>query len=527
MGRIFEHQEIINTPEAKGMRTLPSSRGVVVNFSELKAKRENRLKTPHQVPGGRELGAISFSKLKSQALTNRVPAYPAELFQFDSQGFSAGSAGEDTFAPGLVADFAGLDDSNWTPPDSQIAVGPEHVLAAVNATFSIFDKFGAQLLRRTLADVFARLVEDAIIYNPKVLYDQFRGCWVMAACARSFDLQRSWFLLAYSKTDDPLGDWRIWALDAGHNGLIRTTYWPESLGLAVDNSLLYLTANMFSGHGEFVYSKLRVLNIREIEIGSVVHGWDFWQLRNADGSPAFGVQPAVNLRAAGAQYLLNAVADGQGVTLWAVTQQMRQAPVLTRRFVPTANYHLPPEAHQHSTGIEIGIGDTRLVNVVFRHGLLWAAHTVAANWGDATNTSAIHWMQINPRAGCVTQQGIYGSPRRHYFCPAVMVDGEANMLMVFNRVSDYETPSICFTGRRAADEIGMLQPSELLMHSPTSAFCQWSNFNGAAIAPDESEVWVISQYVATECDLPTWIGAISYADDPKAVESYSIQPVYA
>ncbi|MBL8187729.1 MAG: hypothetical protein JNK38_06960 [Acidobacteria bacterium] len=524
MGRIFEHQEIINTPEAKGMRTLPSSRGVVVNFSELKAKRENRLMTPHQVPHGREVGIANFFKLKSQALTNQAPAYPAELLQFDSP---ITNELDDVSSLGLTADFAGLDDSNWTPPDCQIAVGPNHVLAAVNATFAVFDKFGAQLLRRTLADVFARLVEDAIIYNPKVLYDQFHGGWVMAACARSFDSQRSWFLLAYSKTENPLGDWRVWALDAGCEGLIKTAYWPDSLGLAVDNSLLYLTANMFSGQGEFVYSKLRILNLREVEIGSVVHGWDFWQLRNADGSPAFGIQPAVNLRAAGAQYLLNSTSGGQGFTQWTVTQPMRQAPVLTRRFVPTAAYHLPPDAHQHSTGVEIEIGDARLVNVVFRHGLLWAAHTVAANWGDATNTAAIHWVQINPRAGCVIQQGIYGAPRRHYFCPAVMVDGEANLVMVFNRVSEYETPSICFTGRRAADESGMLHPSELLMRSPASAFCQWSNFNGAAIAPDESEIWVISQYVATETDLPTWIGAIRFVEEAETADGFPAQTVYA
>ncbi|MEK7829571.1 MAG: hypothetical protein AAB401_00715, partial [Acidobacteriota bacterium] len=478
MGRVIEHQEIINTPEAKGMRTLPSPRGILVNFIDLRAWRESRLVSPHSVPGGRECRSADFAKLKAMAYSNRVLTCDKEWLQLDTQtvGVSEGN-----LSPRIVADFAGLDDSNWTPPDSQIAVGPNHLVAAINATFAVFDKRGGELLRRTLADLFGRLVEDAIIYNPKVLYDQFRGCWVMAACARSVDSQRSWFLLAFSDGGDPLGEWRLWALDAGYDGLLKTAYWPESLGLAVDNTLLYLTANMFNGQGEFVYSKLRVLNIREIQIGGVVHGWDFWQLRNADGSPAFGVQPAVNLRAAGAQYLLNATSDGQGMTLWAVTQPMRQSPRLMRRFVPTANFHTPPDAHQLSTGVEIGLGDTRLVNVVFRHGLLWTAHTVAANWGDATNTAAIHWMQINPRAGCVTQQGIYGLPRRHYFCPAVMVDGEANMLMVFNRVSDYETPSICFTGRRAADENGLLQPSELLMCSSTSAFCEWSNFNGIAI----------------------------------------------
>lgn len=524
MGKVLEYQEIINTPEAKGMRTLPSSRGVVINFNELKARRESRLPTPHTVPLGHEHAPATYSQLKAQARNNPLLACERQLLQLDPQ-----TIGEprDDLSVQLLTDFAGLDDANWTPPDSQLAVGPNHLIAAVNATFAIFDRRGGELLRRTLADVFGRLVDDAIIYNPKVLYDQFRSSWVMAACARSVDSQRSWFLLAYSEGENPLEKWRIWALDAGYDGSLNTSYWPEGLGLSVDNSLLYLTANMFNGQGEFVYSKLRILNIREIQIGSVVHGWDFWQLRNADGSPAFGVQPAINLRAAGAQYLLNATSDGQGMTLWAVTQPSRQSPRLMRRFVQTTNFHLAPDAQQLSTGIEIGLGDTRLVNVVFRHGLLWAAHTVAANWAEATNTAAIHWVQVNPRAGCITQQGIYGSPRRHYFCPAVMVDGEGNMLMVFNRVSDHETPSICFTGRRAADENGFLQSSELLMYSPTSAYCEWSNFNGAAIAPDEPDVWIISQYIATDSDWPTWIGAISYAEpDQQMVDHFPGQIVY-
>src|SRR5207237_644463 len=146
---------------------------------------------------------------------------------------------------------------------------------------------------------------------------------------------------------------------------------------------------------------------------------DFWQLRNADGSLVFGLQPALNLRAAGAQYLLNATPDGQGITQWTVTYPMRQAPTLARRFISTAEYKLAPDARQVANQVEIGVGDTRLVNVVFRHGLLWMAHTVVASWGNATNTSAIHWLQINPRAGCLTQQGVYGRPHEHYFCPAV------------------------------------------------------------------------------------------------------------
>ncbi|MEP7338358.1 MAG: hypothetical protein ABI977_11540 [Acidobacteriota bacterium] len=525
MGRIFEPHEIINTREAKGMRTLPSSRGVNVNFSEIRAKRESQLQTPHPTPNGREVNVADFIRLKSKALSTPGAALAPELSQIDPQ--KEGEAASLDSAR-LVADFAGLDDANWTPPDSQIAAGPDHLLAAVNATFAVFDKKGRQLLRRTLADLFSRLVEDALIFNPKLIYDQFRGVWLIAACARSFDAQRSWFLLASSQSGNPLGDWWLWALDAGSDSLSETSHWPEGLGLAVDNSQLYLTANMFTTSGEFAYAKLRVLNIKEMQSGGVLHGWDFWQLRNSDGSLAFGLQPALNLRAAGAQYLLNATPDGQGLTQWTITQPMRQAPALARRFIPTAQYHLAPDARQVTGKIEVGIGDSRLVNVVFRHGLLWTAHTVAANWDDVANTAAIHWLQVNPRAGCITQQGFYGAPREHYFCPAVMVDGEGNMLLVFNRVNEHEPPSLRFTGRQAADESGLLQASELLLLSSASASCDWSNFNGAAVAPDDSEVWLIGQYVATASDWPTWIGAVTFSEpDDGANVPYSNQSIYA
>lgn len=523
MGRIFEHQEVINTPEAKGMRTLPSSRGVSIKFGDLKAKRELRMHLPHPVPSGRELHLKEFSSIKTDLSSGKAVSSPWNLLQIDPQ---AVGESEDSSVPRLVTEFAGLDDSNWTPPDSQIAVGPNHLIVTINSAFAIMDKFGCQFMRRTLADVFARFVEDAIIYSPKVIYDQFHGSWLMTACARSVDWRRSWFLIAYSQTDDPLGNWRLWAVDAGCDGANKTSHWPEGLGVSVDNTQLYLTANMFNAQGEFAYAKLRILNIREIQLGGVIHGWDFWQLRNADGSPAFGIQPAVNLRPAGAQYLLNTMRDGKGLTQWTVTRPMRQAPTLTRRFIPTGQFHLPPDIVQPN-GDTTAIGDARLSNVVFRHGLLWTAHTVAANWGNKINRAAIHWVQINPRAGCVTQQGIYGSPHQNYFCPAVMVDGEGNMLLVFNRNSDNEQPAIRYTGRRSADENGLLQASELLLLSSASASREWSNFSGAAMMPDDTEVWIIGQYAATETDWPTWIGAVSYAEcEQQERDRYSSQLIY-
>lgn len=528
MGRMFECQEIINTPEAKGARIASATRGVNLNLRDLRTRNGAPLEAPRPAPNGRSQLPDDYAWLKSKAASDPEVAQMSRLLQCDPQAEDTLDAFQSRYqSPRLSADFAGLDDANWTPPNGQLAAGPEHLLVAVNSSLAVFDRTGAQLLRCRLEEVFTSLIGEAEVFNPKVLYDQFRSGWVLAACARNAETGHAWLLLAISQSANPLGDWWLWAFDAGADGAVKTPYWADGLGLAVDDTTLYLTANMFNGQGQFVYAKLRVLSKKELLLGGMPHGWDFWQLRNADGSPAFGLQPALNLRAAGAQYLLNAVSDGQGLTQWTITQPSRQSCILSRRFVSTVPYHFAPNARQAAIQRELETGDTRLTNVIFRHGLLWTAHTVAANWGAGASVTAIHWLQINPRAGCVMQQGFYGAPRSHYFCPAVMVDGEGNMLLVFNRASETEPPSLRFAGRCAPDAPNLLQASELLQRSLVADVADWSVASGVAIAPDESEMWLIGQYAPTEYDWATWIGAVTYAEaEDTNPDLYEEHPIF-
>jgi hypothetical protein len=268
---------------------------------------------------------------------------------------------------------------------------------------------------------------------------------------------------------------------------------------------------MFDDEGRFAYAKIRTLNKREVASGGVLHGWDFWNLRNANGSAVFGLQPALNLGATGTQFLLNATNDGKGMTLWTIAQPQRMPPLLSRRAITTAEYHIAPNATLPLSGREIETGDARLTNVVFRNGLLWAAHTVRANWGGEENVAAIHWLQINPHTGSVTQQGIFGTPHHHYFCPALMVDRHNRMLLVFNRTGQTEYPAIRFTGRRASDKPNTLQSSALLKQSPVPGGKVWSACSGASLDPSGSDFWIIGQYSVAENEWATWIGETTYA----------------
>ncbi len=504
MARQLDRQEILITPEGKAKRCLPTERGRSINVSSLIARRQVGLKQTNLLPTGHFDPPAHYSTRKQEAQTTKQAIRDPRQLQADENRFDQAMV-----EPGLQLKtvFAGLDDTEYAPPDCQMAAGPDHLVVAVNASWAVFDKTGRQLLRRNFADLFEPLADNPLIFRPRVVYDQFRGAWVMAACAISQDFKRSWFFLAASHGGDPLGEWWIWAIDS-RSDESQANLHPDSLGLAVDQTSVYLTANMFAGQGQFSYARLRIIAKTDLANGGMLHGWDFWQLKNYDGSPCFGLEPALNLRAPEGQFLLNATNDGQGLTLWKVTQRPRQAPTLSRKFMPTVPFQLAPGARQQKIEAEIETGDIRICQPVYRHGQIWVAHSVAVNWEGEENSAAIQWFQINPKAGYVINQGVFGAPDYHYFCPAITIDQAGNMVMVFNRVGENDPPAICYTARFVTDTADRLRPSAELLQSSMAGACQWSATSAAAIAPEGNLLWLMGQYVATENDWATWIGAI-------------------
>lgn len=505
--------EIISTPESKGMRIQVSAKPVVITAANLPGRLEFQLNEQRPEPIGHYETEEHYRKLKREALTQSPATRRTRNQQADVQPADPALILQSLRLP---ADSVGIQDSGWAPPDGCMAVGPAHLLVAVNAACAVFDKSGKQVLFAELQDWFAPVAPQAEILNAKVIFDHQRGCWLMAACARSKDKTRSWFLLTVSQTADPQGQWWVWALDVNHEAALKAGLWAEGLGLAVDNSAIYLTANLFDLQSRFAYAKIRILYKREVYTGASLHGWDFWDLRNSNGTPAFGLQPAHNFGPTDQQYFLNALPDGRGLAQWCVAHALRVPPQLSRRQLLTLEYRMAPNAALPNSQVEVETGDTRLCNVIYRNGSLWTGHTVSANWGGDTNVAAIQWFQINPLTGSIIQQGVYGTPHAHYFRPAVMVDRHNRVMLVFNRTGETDFPAIRFTGRRASDRPNTLQASALLKQSPVPGGKVWSACSGAALDPNGSDFWIIGQYTIGHNEWATWIGETTYA--PRATD---------
>jgi hypothetical protein len=419
-------------------------------------------------------------------------------------------------APGVAASFEGIAATGWLPPDCTMAVGPDHVLLAVNSSLAIHAKSGgAALLAQTLTAWFANVAQGLTIFDPKALYDQHAGRWVLLAVAFAESPNRSVFLLSVSTGSDPLGGWRNYSLDAMVDGSTATTNWADYPGLGVDNHALYLTANMFAFNGGFKYAKLRVVPKAGPYSGGAAPFTDFVRLKDADGQFSFTVTPCHTFGAPQEQYLVNSgFPSSNKLTLWRLTNPTG-APVLTRSTVAVSAYSLPPDAVQKGGGTPLNSGDVRIQHAVFRGDSVWTALTTAHNWGSGGNKASIHWFQIRGATATLVQEGVFGSSSKHLFYPAACPDNNGNMIMVFSRSGTAEFAQVRYTGRQSADALGRLQTSRLLKAGSANYRAldsggrnRWGDYAGVASDPNNPRVvWFYSMVAAAGNQWATRVGS--------------------
>lgn len=471
-----------------------------------------------------------FRSLKEKAKRVRLPVGSATHSKDSGQKAeiaTLGVVGLETLAPQLAAappagtpspttNFAGISATGWIPPDCTMTIGPSHVLLSVNSTVAIYAKSGgAALLQRTLTVWFSNVIQGATIFDPKVLYDQHAGRWVLLAVAVAQNPNRSAYLLSVSTSSDPLGQWRNYSLNAMVNGTSTTNNWADYPSLGVDSHALYITSNQFAFGGDFQYAKIRVVPKAGPYSGGVATFFDFIGMRNPDNSLAFTIQPCHTFGAPQVEYLINSMfPSGNSLTIWRIAPSGASFS-LTRTSAATAAYSLPPNAVQKGNNDPLNSGDVRVLNAVFRGDSIRCALTTAHSWVAGSSQAAIHWFQIRAAGPALVQQGVFGAARTHYFYPACCPDNNGNMIMVFSRASENEFGSVYYTGRRATDPLGALQKSALLKAGVANYVAKdsggrnrWGDYAGVASDPANVRVvWFYSLFSSALNTWGTWVGS--------------------
>jgi hypothetical protein len=422
-------------------------------------------------------------------------------------------------APTLTRSFEGIGQTAWRPPDPTMAVGPNHVLVAVNTDLAGYSKGGTLLFRwANMTTLFGPVLPSgASLFDPRLAYDHYAQRWIVVVDARRPTPAGSWIMVAVSQGPDPAGAYWVWALDATLDGSSPTSNWADYSMLGFDTQAIYISSNMFAFNGGFQYAKLRILRKAELYAGGVgpnhaIRWHDFWNLRNPDNSMAFTVQPAAHFRGLGGNppaYLVNAIwPSSNTLTLWTLSNPIALwvggTASLSRVAVACRSYELPPQARQPGTNVRLATNDTRLLNAVYQNAgggqRLWTCQTSAHTWsGDSEARCVVQWYEIDVPSQAVVQQNRYGAIGRYYFFPDIQTDLARNAYVVFSRSSDSEFGQLRQTGRRVGDAANDLQGS-VLVKAGEGIYTggRWGDYFGIGRdGGDSSTVWMYGQYADT------------------------------
>jgi len=190
--------------------------------------------------------------------------------------------------------FDAIGPNDLTPPDTNISVGPNHVIVVTNDDWAIYDRNGNEQYR---VDIQTFLGTSDFMFDPRTVYDPWNGRFLILYLRSrgSNSSQGSWWTLMISDDSNPHGTWWIYNFNARLDGSNDVNQWVDFPHLGYDHEAVYLSGNMYNVGGGFRYAKVRILWKNQIYNAASAPWYDFWSLP-ATIAPAQGYRVLISPR---------------------------------------------------------------------------------------------------------------------------------------------------------------------------------------------------------------------------------------
>ncbi|HZU95892.1 MAG TPA: hypothetical protein VFF73_04230, partial [Planctomycetota bacterium] len=412
-------------------------------------------------------------------------------------------------APPLGASFLGLlDDQSSFPPDVDGAVGPNHVMTALNTQVQVQSRSGAIVGPAVSISAFWSSIDPtAQPFDPHVVYDAAAGRWIFTA-AGNVQTSSSEILVAVSQTSDPTGSWSKWKFRTDPTG----TNWADYDQVGFNRDWIVVTMNLYGvASGNFAESQLFVFQKSLLYAGAM------------NPSPAVFTTPNFSLTPARTYDAIDTVYTLASVSPNTLQIQSVSGPVTAPTFNPELDVTAPiswdPQgangadfAPQKGSIQKIDAGDDRIMSLVERGGSLWASHTVFLPAGGPTR-SACQWWQVTP-GGTILQHGLLDDPTAtvFYAYPSLAVNANMDACMGYNAFSATTFASARYTAHLAQDAPGTMRTDALLEAGKASYFKsdgtnnRWGDFSSTVVDPvNDTDFWTLQEYAELpQAGLDAW-----------------------
>jgi hypothetical protein len=418
----------------------------------------------------------------------------------------------------IVQNFQGstIDQVFLAPPDTTGAIGNNHFVELINGRYAVYNKtgngnsnsaVGSPLFSSTLNQFWIAAGVPNFISatsDPRLVFDPSSQSWFAASVdsgtnsAPPIGFIKNNFLLAVSKTDNPLDGWTGFKIAGDPT---RLTDFP-TLGLNQDG--VFLGSNNFRGRNG-AFSDVSLVSIPKADLLGATptianlkqfNGLDF-DIRGRTphpvvdfGSGGDGIVIAIASNSFDIQRtnIINPV-SGASATLSATTN------------IAVTPYNLAPKATQPNgtKNLDTG-GDDRFGSTTYKVGnSIWLVHTV-----ESGGRAALRWYEMDATTNTIKQSGTVGDAVHDYFFPSIAANEFGNVVIGFNRsglsefVSSYAIAGNTIGGVTTFDATPTLLKAGQDNYLFGNNNNRWGDYSATMLDPtDPLSFWTIQEFALT------------------------------
>ena len=376
-----------------------------------------------------------------------------------------------TTTPTVSTNFAGLayPDSqcgtDCEPPDTQVAAGPSNVVEVINIVGQVYTKTGTPVgTAFNLNTLFG--VDPAIFSSdPRIAYDTISGRWFISFLTFDNDnydeAQNGFFDLAVSMSSDPTAGFYMYSIETPGDG-------PDQPSLGFNDDKVAQGSNSYScdpdcAEGPYEGNEFLVWNKSELLAGDATIDTDYYP--PGQDTTDFPIIAARSRSSTSTLWMLSAFGTEldppnppiviDELNIWSVTgvPGTDTGSAATDTIATITDFIDPPSAQQkNGSGNKIDTADSRLLDAVYRDGLLWGSgNDSCLPTGDTLDRSCLQYFEVltGGASPVVNQDFSFGTKNAYDYYPSVDLDSSDDLISSFSQSSSTEFPSAYVDGRLA------------------------------------------------------------------------------
>ena len=405
-------------------------------------------------------------------------------------------------SPPTASSFVALQDNNSAiPPDTHGSAGHNHLMVTLNSQVRIQNRSGGVLSTITLNSFWGSVNGGSGSFDPKVLYDPYSNRWISVACDDAWSTSSA-LLIGVTASNDPMGTWykfRIAATD---------TNWIDYPSIGFNKNWIVVTVNIYNSGGTYQRSEVYAFNKTILYTGTSAPYTRF--IPSGDYVPAVTYDTSLNT-----EYLIVTYSLDPGIVRLASITGAVGSETFTMLSTnltsmlggwsqfSSGNTDFAP---QLGSSQKIMNNESRMQNLVYRNGSLWATHTIFLPSGGSPTRSAVQWWQISTTPSILQNGRIEdNSGATFYAFPSIAVNINNDVLIGFSRFSASQFASGNYAFRASSDPTNTMRADVVLKAGEAKYYKtyggtrnRWGDFSYTMVDPvNDVDFWTIQEYAWT------------------------------